>query len=85
MNFADLLNKDFEIRDGKFYERNLGYTEFYVREAAWIKGEYNIFGDYSAGDYTIKTEQWSNAWYIYRGYSQVCRLEHRGGHNWKKY
>lgn len=85
MSFADLIDKGFEIRDGKFYERNGGYTGFYIQEAAWVKGEYRICGDYSAGDYTIKTEQWSNNWYLYRGYSQVCRLNHRGGENWTSY
>ena len=85
MNFADLINKDFEIRDGKFYEKNGSFTGFYIREAAWIPGEYCICGDYSANDYTLKTEQWSNTWYLHRGYSQVCRLVHRGGQNWSKY
>ena len=86
MNFADLVHKDFEIRDGKFYERHSGFsTGFYVREDIWIKGTYHVSGNYSANDYTIKTEQWTNNWYLYRGFSQICRLYYHGAENWTSY
>ena len=85
MRFEDLIKKDFEIKDGKFYERNGSYTGFYIQRAAWSNDKYIISGDYSASDYSITTAQWSNNWYLYKGYSEVCRLYHRGGENWTSY
>lgn len=85
MKFEDLIKNDFQIRDGKFYERAGGWTGIYIEKEAWSKNRYIIRGDNSAGDYNIAIAPWSNNWYLYRGYTEVCILYHHGGENWTSY
>ncbi len=85
MNFGWLIRNDFEIRDGRFYERNGSYTGFDIREEAWSTRSYIIVGDYSASGYRIATEVWNDNWYLYNGHSPVRRLYYHGGENWTSY
>ncbi len=88
MTFTELIQTNFQIRDGKFCEYTGSVTPYYVREELWSKEHYRVFGGlYSehADEYSIKTEQWSNFWYLYHGYTQICRLNYHGGQNWTKY
>jgi len=84
MSFDELIRDGFEIRDGKFYPRTGGSTCFTVQKFGWGGDEYKINGDYDVTcNYSINTDAYGE-WYLMRGYTKVCALQHLGGENWRK-